>query len=173
MKVVAFGCAFLIAYKIKGQFFFNGLNPNLHFLSDSSTLYSLLLACVSAYLVFISFLLVKPSEVRLSGSFSETLRWDTVVFYQYLKQAGGFQTTSCTFAAFCTCCQVYPSKQCERLILLEAPHSSCSRKNTQVLASVFQNLPVYVETFSLDSFPCPRAQLNKPRSVAQSFVLLK
>lgn len=48
------------------------------------------LAYVSAYPVFISFLLVKPSEVRLSGSFSETLRLGAVAFYQLIKQAGAF-----------------------------------------------------------------------------------
>lgn len=114
MKVVAFARAFLIVFKIESQPFFvfwwlvfwGVFNPTVHFLSDN--LLSIgLLACVSAYPVFISFLLVKPSEVRLSRSFSETLCLDIMEFYQYLKQAGGLQT--CTSAAFCSCCQVYPS----------------------------------------------------------------
>lgn len=80
MKVVALACAFLIVFKIEGQPFFvfwwlifwGVFNPTVHFLSGS--LLSIgLLACVSAYPVFISFLLVKPSEVRLSRNFSETL----------------------------------------------------------------------------------------------------
>lgn len=71
--------------------------------------WGLLLACVCAYPIFIrllSFLLlVKPSEVRLSSSFNETLSLGAVTFYQHLKQAVRLQAV---VLQFCCLLQLFP-----------------------------------------------------------------